>query len=131
MKSHLPCAGGWKPGGTALAMRGTARDGNGIDFAIFNAILCGMQATLTVDKAGRIILPKRLRDSMHLTADSKLEAELIGGRLQISPEEEEDPPFTMVDGIMVILGGGPTPGGIAKAVRDERDAMADRSKRTR
>jgi AbrB family looped-hinge helix DNA binding protein len=89
-----------------------------------------MKATLTVDKAGRIILPKRLRDSMHLTAGSKLAAELIGGRLQISPEEE-DPPFKMVDGIMVILGGGPAPGGNAKAVRDERDAMADRSKRTR
>ena len=52
-------------------------------------------------------------------------------RLQIGVEEEEDPPFKMVDGIMVILGGGPTPGGLAKAIREERDAMADRSKRTR
>ena len=88
-----------------------------------------MKATLTVDKAGRIILPKRLRDSMHLTPGSKLDAELIGGRLQISPEEEEDPPFKMVDGIMVIQGGGPTPGGVAAAVRRERDALANRALR--
>ncbi len=90
-----------------------------------------MKAILTVDKAGRIILPKRLRDSMHLSAGSKLEAELIGGRLQISPEEEVEPPFKVVDGIMVVLGGGPSPRGTAQTVRDERDAMADRSKRTR
>ena len=112
-------------------MRGVGGIGNGIDFAIFGGIVVVMKATLTVDKAGRIILPKSMRDQMHLTAGSNLEAELVGGRLQISPEEEEDPPFKMVDGIMVILGGGPTPGGIAKAIRDERDAMADRSKRTR
>ena len=112
-------------------MRGRDGTTNGFDFAIFYATVHAMKATLTMDKAGRIILPKRLRDSMHLSAGSKLEAELIGGRLQISPEEEEDPPFKMVGGIMVIQGGGPTPGGIAKAVRDERDAMAHRSKRTR
>ncbi|MCW1884754.1 AbrB/MazE/SpoVT family DNA-binding domain-containing protein [Luteolibacter flavescens] len=89
-----------------------------------------MKATLTVDKAGRIILPKPIRDLMHLSAGSKLEAEIVGGRLQITPEEEEDPPFKMVDGVMVILGGGPTPGGLEKAVRDERDAMIHRGNRT-
>lgn len=131
MKSHLPYAGGWKPGGAVLAMRGRVVRRNGIDFAILNATIFGMKAILTVDKAGRIILPKRLRDSMHLSAGSKLEAELIGGRLQISPEEEVEPPFKVVDGIMVVLGGGPSPRGTAQTVRDERDAMADRSKRTR
>lgn len=110
-------------------MRATAGAGNGIDFAILNAILPTMKATLTVDKAGRIILPKRLRDSMHLTPGSKLEAELIGGRLQISPEEEEDPPFEVVDGITVIKGGRPIPGGAAAAVRRERDAQAKRALR--
>ncbi|MCW1926464.1 AbrB/MazE/SpoVT family DNA-binding domain-containing protein [Luteolibacter arcticus] len=90
-----------------------------------------MKTKLTMDKAGRIILPKPIRDMMHLTAGSKLEAEVVGGQLQINAEEDEDPPYKMVDGIMVIIGGGPTPGGLAKAIRDERDAMADRSKRTR
>jgi AbrB family looped-hinge helix DNA binding protein len=88
-----------------------------------------MKATLTVDKAGRIILPKPIRDMMHLTAGSKLEAELVGGRLQIGLEEPEDPPFEVVDGITVIKGGGPTPGGIAAAVRRERDALANRALR--
>jgi AbrB family looped-hinge helix DNA binding protein len=112
-------------------MRGAAATGNGIDFAISDGIFPAMKATLTVDKAGRIVLPKKIRDSMHLTAGTKLEAELVGGRLQITVEDEEDPPFKMVDGIMVILGGGPTPGGLAKAIREERDAMTDRTKRTR
>ena len=88
-----------------------------------------MKAKLTVDKAGRIILPKPLRDMMHITAGSKLDAEVVGGELKISPQEEEDPPFKMVDGIMVIQGGGPTPGGIAAAVRRERDALANRANR--
>lgn len=110
-------------------MRPTATGGNGIDFAIFDANFPAMKATLTVDKAGRIILPKRMRDSMHLAAGSRLEAELIGGRLQISPEEEEDPPFEVVDGITVIKGGRPIPGGAAAAVRRERDAQARRALR--
>lgn len=44
-------------------------------------------------------------------------------------EDEEDPPYKVVNGISVILGGQPIPGGVAAAVRRERDAMADRALR--
>jgi hypothetical protein len=88
-----------------------------------------VEVTFTVDKAGRIILPKQLRESMHIVPGSKLKGEFAGGLLQVSMPEEEDPPFKVVDGISVIMGGGPIPGGVAAAVRRERDAIADRALR--
>jgi AbrB family looped-hinge helix DNA binding protein len=123
MRGRMEARRGGKGNGRKLT------DGNGIDFGISDGIFPAMKTTLTIDKAGRIILPKQIRDRMHLTAGSKLEAELIGSHLRISPEEEEDPPFEVVDGITVIKGGGPIPGGVAAAIRRERDAMAHRALR--
>lgn len=88
-----------------------------------------MKAILSIDKSGRLILPKQIRESMHLSAGSKVEAELIGGRLQLNPVEADDPPYKIIDGIMVVTGSPPISGGVAQAVREERDSMADRALR--
>lgn len=37
----------------------------------------------TIDSAGRIVVPKRLRDELGLTSGQKLELNVIDGRLEI------------------------------------------------
>jgi AbrB family looped-hinge helix DNA binding protein len=48
-----------------------------------------MTTTLTLDKAGRVVIPKRIRERMHLRAGSRLRVELVGDRLEISHEPDE------------------------------------------
>jgi AbrB family looped-hinge helix DNA binding protein len=47
-----------------------------------------MNATITIDKAGRIIIPKTFRDRLNLREGSKLKVDLIGDRLEMSQEAE-------------------------------------------
>jgi AbrB family looped-hinge helix DNA binding protein len=48
-----------------------------------------MTTMLTVDKAGRVVIPKSIREKMHLRQGSRLRVELVGDRLEISPEPDE------------------------------------------
>ena len=44
-----------------------------------------MKATVTLDKAGRVIIPKSLRDEMLLEAGDTLELESEGDRMTLRP----------------------------------------------
>ncbi len=44
-----------------------------------------MNATLTIDKAGRIVLPKAVRDELNLSAGDSLEMHSEGGRVTLEP----------------------------------------------
>ncbi|HWQ70619.1 MAG TPA: AbrB/MazE/SpoVT family DNA-binding domain-containing protein [Patescibacteria group bacterium] len=50
-----------------------------------------MKATVTIDKAGRVVLPKTLRDELHLapgdTLNLKVEGERAGRRGKIVGQE--------------------------------------------
>lgn len=48
-----------------------------------------MAHTLTVDKAGRVILPKLLRDKLHLRIGSRLKAEVVGERIELTEDIPE------------------------------------------
>jgi AbrB family looped-hinge helix DNA binding protein len=48
-----------------------------------------MNATLTVDKAGRVVIPKEVREKMHLREGSRLRLELVGDRLELRHEPVE------------------------------------------
>ena len=41
--------------------------------------------TLTIDSAGRVVIPKTMRDQIGLTAGSELEINLKDGRLELEP----------------------------------------------
>ena len=42
---------------------------------------------VTIDRAGRIVVPKAMRDELGLTPDTSLEIEVVDGRLELSPPE--------------------------------------------
>ena len=82
-----------------------------------------------IDKAGRMVIPKEIRDTLHLLPGTDAELDVVGGYLQVSPVEEEDPEVKMVNGFMVIVGGTPAPGGAAAELRRLRDSLANRTHR--
>ncbi len=45
-----------------------------------------MTATITIDAAGRCVLPKSIRERLHLSAGAKLKAELIADKIELTPE---------------------------------------------
>jgi AbrB family looped-hinge helix DNA binding protein len=49
-----------------------------------------MTATITIDSAGRLVLPKAMRDRLHLRAGSKLSADVIAGKIELTPEPNEN-----------------------------------------
>ena len=83
-----------------------------------------MTATLTLDKAGRLVLPKSMREKLHLRAGSKLKAEIVGDRIEL----EQDTPKTNIvrgkDGLPVVMGWEGFDA--AKAVREMRDDQTTR-----
>ena len=45
-----------------------------------------MAATVEIDKAGRIVVPKKLRDSLHLTPGTRLHVQQRGSSILLEPE---------------------------------------------
>jgi len=82
-----------------------------------------MTATMTIDKAGRILLPKRIREKLNLRKGAKLTAEIVGHKIQL---EEEAPAVKVVrmGGLRVIVGWeGFDAVKAIQEMRDEREAQ--------
>jgi AbrB family looped-hinge helix DNA binding protein len=69
-----------------------------------NGIINGMD--LRIDSAGRLILPKRVRDRLRLTADSIIELEERSGELVLRPKEQT-PAVIQRNGRWVFVGEAP------------------------
>ncbi len=50
---------------------------------------------VTIDRAGRIVVPKVMRDQLGLTPETPLDIELVNGRLELSVRDE---PAHIVEG---------------------------------
>jgi AbrB family looped-hinge helix DNA binding protein len=93
---------------------------NGLQHATSSAINHTMSATITMDPAGRIVIPKDIRAGLHLEKGAKLQAEIVGGRLELKPIiEEQKLKIVHKHGLPVIAKTG-KPFSAAEAVRQMR-----------
>jgi AbrB family looped-hinge helix DNA binding protein len=74
----------------------------------FSGILDGiMNGIAQIDKAGRIVVPKKLRDALHLTPGTRLRVERSGDTLVLEQDFPEVK-LEMRDGLWVMTGGPPS-----------------------
>ncbi|HUD21411.1 MAG TPA: AbrB/MazE/SpoVT family DNA-binding domain-containing protein [Acidobacteriaceae bacterium] len=66
-----------------------------------------MNAIAEIDKAGRVVVPKKLRDALHLVPGTRLSLRLDGERLLIEPESK--PRGLYMDRGTLVYDAGPGP----------------------
>jgi AbrB family looped-hinge helix DNA binding protein len=83
-----------------------------------------MNLRLTIDKAGRVVIPKPLREELHLEAGDTLEMESAGEQITLRPVRGTGP-LTKEHGVWVFHTGQPlSPSAtdeMAQQIREERD----------
>ena len=83
-----------------------------------------MNMRLTLDKAGRIVLPKMLRAELHLEPGDALELESVGEQITLRPVRGTGP-LSKEQGVWVFHAGQPLPAAATDAmlrqIREERD----------
>jgi AbrB family looped-hinge helix DNA binding protein len=87
-------------------------------FMMANAILNGM--TLKIDPAGRVILPKPIRDRLGLTAGADLEVEEAPGEIILRPVQQQ-PSLVKRDGVLIHRGKLPKGYDWNRLVEDDRE----------
>lgn len=63
-----------------------------------------MNTIVEIDKAGRIVVPKKFRDALHLVPGTRLKIERAGDTLTLEQDLPE-PRLEMVEGLWAITGG--------------------------
>ena len=81
--------------------------------------------TITIDRAGRIVVPKRLRERFNLVAGTELEIEASGECLRLRRVGAE-PALTRKKGILVHHGDGRANLDVAAFIRAERESRSRR-----
>jgi AbrB family looped-hinge helix DNA binding protein len=85
-----------------------------------------MSTTITLGKAGRLIVPKAIRDIVGLHEGARLRIEAVGGKFEVTIEPEEAK-IKMRGGFPVIVGGRPREkDGILRAIKAEREERDER-----
>lgn len=83
-----------------------------------------MIAILTLDKAGRLVLPKPMREKLHLREGTRLKAEIVGNKIELEHEVPEVKIVRKKDGRRVVVGWKDFDA--AKAVREMREDQVER-----
>ncbi len=63
-----------------------------------------MTATVMIDKAGRLVLPKLIRERLHLRPGAQLKAEIVGDKIELSQEIPVAKIVRKKDGLPVVVG---------------------------
>jgi AbrB family looped-hinge helix DNA binding protein len=82
-----------------------------------------MAMRTTVDRFGRVVVPKSMRERLGLGAGSAIEIEEAEGRISLRPAEDSSP-LTMKEGILVFE--GVATGDLETAVGADRAGRAHR-----
>jgi len=80
-----------------------------------------MNAIAEIDKAGRVVVPKKLRDALHLVPGTRLSLRLDGERLLIEPESKPRGLY-MDRGTLVYDAGLVPPSDVVEWIAEDREA---------
>lgn len=83
---------------------------------------------ISMDASGRLVLPKAVRDQLNLKAGARLTAQVVAGRIELTPQEDDEVKLVRVNGKLVIRAPRSTVG-VAEAVRADREEQAGRASR--
>jgi AbrB family looped-hinge helix DNA binding protein len=99
---------------------------NGIDLWIAPQYFTIMNTRLTIDKAGRIVIPKPLREELHLKPGDDLELESDGEEITLRPVRGTGP-LTQEHGVWVFRTDQPmaasTTEEMLRQIREDRDLV--------
>ena len=83
-----------------------------------------MKSRLILDKAGRIVIPKPLREALNLEPGDALELETAGEQIRLRPVRGAGP-LTKEQGVWVLRTGQPLPAAatdeVLRQIREQRD----------
>ncbi len=83
-----------------------------------------MKSQLILDKAGRVVIPKSLREELNLEPGDALELETVGERITLRPVRATGP-LTKEQGVWVFRTGQTLPAAatdeILRQIREQRD----------
>lgn len=82
-----------------------------------------MTATAEIDKAGRLVVPKKVRDAMRVRAGDRFRVEQRGDEIVLRPELSEGS-LARKGGMWVISGRQLDNYDIVKLIEDDREARA-------
>lgn len=83
-----------------------------------------MKSAVTVDSAGRVVLPSEARRQLNLRPGSRLLLSVVAQRIELTPEPPPDVALAVSRTQRRVLAATGTPSDAARAVRQERDAQA-------
>jgi AbrB family looped-hinge helix DNA binding protein len=85
-----------------------------------------MNTRLIIDKAGRVVIPKPLREELHLEPGDSLEMESAGEQIILRPVRGTGP-LSKEHGVWVFRSGQPLPASatdqMLQQIREERDLV--------
>ncbi len=75
--------------------------------------------TITIDRAGRVLIPKDIRDRLNLFTGAELEIELLGDGVKLCPPSQESK-LVGKRGVLVFDGGSDSEVDIVDFINSER-----------
>lgn len=88
-----------------------------------------MKNAILVDQAGRIVLPKAIRQRLSLVPGSRLRATVVAERIELTPEPEPETGFALSASKRKVLAATGHRSDAASATRAERTSQAQSRKK--
>jgi AbrB family looped-hinge helix DNA binding protein len=88
-----------------------------------------MSQPITMDQAGRIVLPKEVRRRLNLGPGARLMLDVVAQRIELTPEPQADAELLVTAGRRTVLRPTGKAFDAAAATRAERDALSRRGSR--